>query len=698
MSIIRAGCLLVLLLLAPSVWAQNPHPRIWLDSATMTQLHALVAANDPTWIALKADADAYVAETVPAYDRNACGANQICYTYEGSGYLDALEKLALAYKMTGNTAYSNQAKAILNALVAAGLPPEQVDSGYPSRNIVLGLALAYDWCYDQLSASEKMNYTNLLDTWWTWVQASGYQWNCSSGACPTAYGNYFSGHLLGFGLAALAVEGDDTNAAAIETVVLNNFNAYVVPAFTTGGFSGGYAVESYNYGGNTFLRLFQYMRGMTTAGKTDLFNSYMSWVKQVAKNTLYEVRPDHWSITDEGTWSGDYARVFYRSFPYDMSGFLNGTTEGGWLKQLFNSLATPPAPTPASLYVPGTFDLFLYKNSQSPIDYTATQPTSFFSPVDEHTIVRNDWTASAVHTTFRGGTVGVYADHEQRAAGHITIQRGSDYLLITAGQWDGATGLTGQPSTYDQASWHVNTLFYWDGGTNCLDQDSNGGQYAGCQMFWGTPNSVNHKEGTGYTFQEAPLQNAYLDNHGNKTISEYVRSFVNIGGDVDFVFDRITAPSSSTRKLEWHTPALASATPPGNATEIALNGNIASATVGNSKIWIKTLLPASPTLNRMTDVITWDVTTLMGTQRFEVSDPNASSCSTNCPFLTVLSPTASSVAAMPATTLITATGYDGAIYDDGTLPRVALFSVDDRIHSSVTYTASYSAGLTGRRP
>jgi len=689
--------LLVFLFLPCSLWGQSAHPRIWLDSDTLTHLRHMVAAKDRTWIAMKADADAYVRDTVPAYNKSACGRNQICYTYDGSGWLDALEKLSLAYKLTGKTSYSNQVKAILNAMVAVGVAPERVNSGYPSRNIVLGLALAYDWCYDQLSSTDKTNYSNLLDTWWMWVQAHGYQWNCAGGECPNGYGNYFGGHLLGFGLAALAVEGDDANSAAMQAVILNNFNTYVVPAFGSGGgFQGGYAVESYNYGGSHFLRLLGYMWGMTTAGKTDLLNNNIAWVKTIATNTLYEERPDLWSITDEGGWTGSYPRVMYRNFPLELSKFLNGLTEGGWMQYLYNHMVTPTSGAPASLYAPSTFESFLYNTGQTAVDYTASQPLYHFSPGDGHTLVRTDWTTSAVHTTFSGSSKMNYADHESHSAGHISVQRGLDYLLVNAGEWAGPTGNVGGPQADDIPNWHKNTLFYWDQGTDCLSQTGSGGQYAGCQMFWSTANSVNHAETAGYVFQEAPLQNAYLNNRGLETLTGYTRSFVNIDGDVDFVFDRITAPATSQRTLEWHTPALRSALVPGNATAINVSGNIASATVGRSTIWIDTLLPLSPLISKVTDVQNWTVTTQMGTQRFEVSDPNASSCSTNCLFLTVLASTPSRISSMPFTKLISTSNYKGAIYNDGTLARIALFSADGTSQTGVNYEANYSASLTGR--
>jgi hypothetical protein len=680
---------LLLLLMSDSVLAQVSHPRIWLDSATLKRLNALVVAKDPTWLAVKADADTYLRYSVAPY--RTCAAKQICYEYEGFGWLGPVEELSLAYKLTGNTAYSNQVKAVLNVFAAAGSAPCQVDSGYASRTAVLALALGYDWIYDQLSSTDKANYTGVLDSCWTWVQANGYQW--AAGGQP--YGNYFGGHMLGYGLAALAVEGDDSNSASMQTTILNNFNNYVVPAFSTGAFQGGYAIESYNYGGNHFLRLFQYMKAMQTAGKTNLFTTYLSWLKAVANNTTYELRPDLWAVTDEGDWTGDVVRVLYQTFPYDLAGLLDGTTEGGWMQYMFNHLNTSASLTSYSYWAVNQFDSFFYNVGQTAVNYTATQPTYLYSPGDQHTIIRTDWTTSAVHTTFTSD-VQNWADHQSHLAGHVSIQRGSDYLLVNAGMWNGSNGVSGSPSAADlYPNWQRNTLYYYDGGTNCLL--TSGTQYSGCQMFWGTSNasSVLHKEASDWAYHKANLRPSYLNNNAQTTITAYYRSFVNIN-DIDFVFDRISAPSTSTRQLYWHTPALSSATPPGNARAISLNGAVGSATVGSSKIWIDTLLPASPTITQATGLNGWGSSTLVGTQEFIVSDPNASSCSTNCLFLTVLAPTASSVASMPTTSLISAGNFKGALYNDGVLPRVALFSADGTSQTKITYTVIYSSGLSGR--
>ena len=98
----------------------------------MTRLNTLVAANDPTWVALKARADVLAAAPVAAYAKSGGSVDPICYgcvnQYRGSGWYEALTVLSMAYKMTGSTVYSNQVKAVMKVMIAAGtLKPGSVE-------------------------------------------------------------------------------------------------------------------------------------------------------------------------------------------------------------------------------------------------------------------------------------------------------------------------------------------------------------------------------------------------------------------------------------------------------------------------------------------------------------------------------------------------------------------------------------------
>lgn len=715
MCIIKYATILGLLISVTGV-AQAPHPRIWLDASVNNRLSKLVASQDPSWVALKANADMLLTATVAPYSRNAgsgicygCGAYPNGGAYAGSGWSDSILTLSMAYQQTGNVAYAKKVKDILNVMAGAGITPLSNDSGYPSRTVVVALAIGYDWIYDQLSPDDIKNYTALLTTYWTWMQFStaAYAWSGN----PNADDNYYSGYIVGFGLAGLAMEGDTPTAISVQSKILESFSTYLSgPAgvFQNSG-AGGYPIESYNYGQNSFSRFIQYMWAMKTAGKTDLLAANSPWIRTAAKSLIYNLKPDMWSVTDEGAFSGSFSKILTQNYPLLLSAVLSqyeAYTEGQWMQwMLANIGATPLTGGTPRNYRPSVFEAFTYKMSVAPWSYD-DQPLAYFSPGDKHLYVRKDWNKSSVYMTFNGGTkttnVGNYTNHQNHSAGHVSVQRASDYLLIGMANWFGANGITGSPSYISDGgpSWKFNTMFYWDGGSTttgqCYSQTSSNGQYAGCQMFWGKANTLTHLETDTYSFSKADLLPAYLNSAGKTSLSAYYRTFLDIGGDLAFVYDRVaTTLPSSTRQLYWHTPALTTAAVPGNATALSISGSTASATVGNSTIWIKTLLPATATIGTATDLTYWGSSASMGTQHFEISDPNAST-SANTVFLTVIAPTDAGLQSMPSTALIDGGAYKGAIYDDGATARVGLLSADGTPQTSATYAVPSDFGKPGR--
>jgi len=622
----------------------------------------------------------------------------ILYAYEGDGWYSALQALALAYKVTGNPAYSNQAIILMDAIAASGSGPLKVDSYYPSRNLPSGMALAFDWVYDELNPTQIANYVALMEAWWTTMKSG---WGTISNGCD----NYFSGHILGFGLAAIALEGDDAAAPAILTDgthgILTLTNSKLVPDFRSGCFAGGTAPESYSYGGATFMRYFQFFWAMQTAGKASSIVDgatpapILDYEKTAATSLMYNMRPDLWAITDEGEWTGNYTRLYYPSYGYQLALLTAGTKEGNYLNWLFanNTVSSAPGGI-GSAYVLTASPLtnFLYAQQSPIVTSPAALPLSYVSAGDLHTFVRSDWTTSAVHTTFMGGVLGSSrwtGYHEMLTAGAVSIQRGSDYLLINAGQWRGADGYSGSPTSFNRDSVWLNTFSLTDTtgsgaycyigsyyGIGCNNQNTYAGEI---------PAIVATKGTADYTFAEADLTLAY-GQASHRPLSVYHRSLLSVGG-IDFVFDRAVVVNYATagRKLMWHWPA--------NAT-YSLAGTTETIMKGDSALYLTTLLPTAPKINVVQDATTWSGGVPLGTMRMEVSDPHeASAPSAN--FLTVLAPIAA-IAPSPTSTLITVPGFYGALYDDGAAPRIALFAADGTVQTSATYSAQYDSLLAGR--
>ena len=601
------------------------------------------------------------------------------YGYEGLDWQSMLEVLGIAYQVTGNAAYASKGIELIDYIASLGvagmLAPEAIDSGFPSRSAIYGLAIGYDWLHDRLTADERSAVAQALNLWFDWFKRAAFE---NSGP---AYGNYFGGHVMGFGLAGFATEADNPRGPEIVAYIGGLFQTCVAPAFATGGFAGGYPVEVYTYGTNHFQRLLYYMLAVKTATGDDLI-SRTDYAQKIARNLLYNLKPNNWQVSDEGDFAGDYTGVLQPSLPIVLSSLLAGTTEGLWMQHLSQSLTAAPL----GGQVADSFVQFLFADRARPAaDYRLTQPTWFRSPGDEHLYRRSTWQPDAVWTSIAGGTTN-WASHQMRGAGHIAMQRGNDYLLVNSGQWKGSTGDFGTPQAFDLRSWRGNTLFVDDfGGYLFTDVD-----YAGGQGYWGSNSVLAQDGGADFGYMKTDLTTAYSvgdrKSWDSRSVRFFHRNFLSMGNGVVVVFDRMQfLKANYIKKLYFHlNPA---GGPP------AISGDTASIRAGSSALFVRTLMPAAPVLAAAADPVS-ATDSRTSTYRLEVSDSVAG---TTFNALHVLVTTASSTASMPATVRLQSTNGTmvGAMVTDGSAQRIGLFSADGTPQSSVSYTANYASGQAG---
>lgn len=588
--------------------AQVSHPRIWLDSSTSTRLNAMVAANDPAWVAMKARADALVAAPVSPYTYSS-GSDPICYgcanQYRGSGWGEALTVLSMAYKMTGDTAYSNQVKAVMKVMIAAGTAPILGDNGYEVRNFVGQLGIAYDWIYDQLSVTsdtigvgsgnDVSNLTALLEGYWTAVNsnvARSYEWY---GTACQPEGNFYWGYMKGFGLAAIAFEGDDADTLTIRSDLASRMSSCVAPYMNGAGlYSGAYNMQGTAYANQ--YHILDYIWALQTAGEANTLPSsfdYTVWMKRLVRQIIHFTtpKPGFWQYLDEGDVQGNntYTNNIYKSMLNRLPLLLSGTVEGGWAQYMLNRYAGPSD---------GVVTEFLNKSSIAEVDFTATEPLSYLSPGDYHSFMRSDWTSSAAQSVFTGNQVNG-PGHQALNWGSVTMRRGSDYLLVNPNSCMEANcyGPGGGSDYGNTAPWMVNGLFMDDstayGSTGFQYCTANLGgaatnTYAGCQNTWITTPvpPLAHVEAPTYAYSKVDLTRAYGNNKYSlaSPLSKYQRSWVSTG-DVSFVYDNVVAltPAGGHRSLYWHIPT---------AATTSAAGPVVSSTSGSSKLWINTLLPS----------------------------------------------------------------------------------------------------------
>jgi hypothetical protein len=601
------------------------------------------------------------------------------YGYQGLEWQSMLEALGIAYQVTANAAYASKGIELIDYIASLGvagmLAPAAIDSGFPSRSAVYGLAIGYDWLHDRLTATERTAAITALNLWFDWFKRAAFE---KSGP---AYGNYFGGHILGFGLAGFATEADNPRGPEIVAHIHGLFETHVAPAFATGGFAGGYPVEGFVYGSNHFQRLLSYMLAIETAtGTASIARS--GYAHQIARNLLYCLKPNNWQVSDEGASGGDYSGVLQPSLPIMLSSLLAGTDEGKWMQHLHRNLAAPPHGGQAT----DSFVRFLFNDRARPAaDYRLTQPTWFHSPGDHHFYRRSSWQRDAVWTSIAGGTAH-WAGHQMRGAGHIAIQRGDDYLLVNSGQWKGSTGDFGTPQAFDLRSWRSNTLFVDDAG----DYLFTGVDYLGGQGYWGTSSVLAQEGGSDFGYMKTDLTSAYSIGDRKpwaaRSVRYFYRSVLSMGNGVVVVFDRMQfLRANYVKKLYFHL------NPAGG--QPAISGNTASIRAGSSALFIRTLMPAAPRLAAAADPVSAEDSRAI-TYRLEVSDSVAT---TTFDALNVLLATASSTTSMPTTIRLQSTdgAMVGAMVADGTVHHVGLFSADGAPQASVAYDANYPSGAAG---
>jgi hypothetical protein len=645
---------------APDYLPDGAHPRIFLTSSVISDLQAKVAANDADWLVLKARADVIVARTVAAYNRTETPEGYIYYSYEGLPWLEAAQVLGIAYKATGTTTYRDKLLELGAAIAAAGNAPIIVDVGFPTRSVAVAAALIYDWCYDSLGTTLKNNLITAMNGWYSML------YNGTDGMYIPLNGNnnYLGGHILGMGLCGIATYGDNATASSILALAKSWWDGPVVTMFANEG-QGGAILESYNYGPNHIARIMQYALAIKTATERDIYSSYSS---ALITNFFYSLKPNRWQSTDEGDMAGSFTGIMGKNLPLLLS-TLDGSTQGDKIAYFTDNMATPYGGDASALalqYV-GSFDHVLFKNSRTRTDYRTTSPTYYHSLGDNHLFTRSDWTDTAVWASFMGGAAHS-VDHQIRVAGHVTMQRGNDYMLVTAGQWKGTDGVTGAPETFTNTNNNQNTLY-----TNGALNSRYGSNYVGGQGAWGVLNSVLKSQSNSTArYMKSDLTTAYDGNDGTlpgRDLIYWHRNFLHLGGSLFVLYDRVRMKDTVVSKeFRFHL---------NNQSTNTNVSKLVKSLKGSSALFIKPIYPTTAAVS----VAASD--NAVGSPVAKVTD---SATSTDFNPLTVLVLGANDLAD-PSITGIDTTSMLGV----ETGGKVAMFSKDGTERTTVSYTTGATA-------
>jgi hypothetical protein len=735
------------------------HPRLLLDPPTLARLKARQAANDASWRALKTRADALATYRVLKYEYDTRTDEQndaIFYDYQGEGWLAATMPLALAFQITGDGSYSAKLVELADELLRAqtdphnqpptGVLPLQVDDYYPTRNLGPVLGIIFDWCYDALGSDRRAKLVGLMNAYFDDLRANAYERN------DHASGNYLPGHLLATATMGYASFGDNPRAQELidwarirfdgtpsPRVAADNVPDDTVDQLFAGGFKpeiardyngpavatapalGGFPVQGWAYGSETFARLIDYLLMVRSATGEDLLTPHLSWFSQILRAQKSSLLPNRFLIDPVGDWGGDQGAVILRLLPARLAHVLAGTADGPGAQHFAVAEIAESTIPDVTVYPLSEWEDFLYADPTRPsAELTLPPYYTGFGPAypragatngaRPYFLVRSGWKEDATWAALNMGCAW-YDDHQHADAGSLIVARGGDFLLVDAGSWKGdagSSGVVGSSTEEDNAA-AANTLWFDDFGEfqrPWIGGDNRDPQYAGGQAIYGKDEVVAAELTDGYAYVRSDLSTAYNRSGDpadqvDRKLDHFYRSVCYVrAADLFVVYDQTAAKPSSNprgpyrRQLRWHLP-----------DKPTVAGARAAVEQGASRLQIDTLLPARPTIAAVDEshnpdpcdgVVTpctpyEDWQSRSGTWRLEVRDPREPLA---LPFLTVLQPGAKGdQAGTPA--LVTA--KDGTmvgarvVRSDGTA-TVVLVNADERQVPNPVTAVSYDAG------
>lgn len=422
-----------------------------------------------------------------------------------------------------------------------GLSAVQPDAGYQMRTFNPALAYGIDllFNYTGLTTALKNEFVNILNTQLTWYKQYGYE---NSGV---NLGNYFIEGLVNATMyTAYGTDGINSSSQQYKNDTKSYLQDRIFKALNID-IPGGYGPQG-QYTEAVFtdlITLFSLYKDITG---TDLL-AQTEWTDNMIRASIHGTKPDQKTFYDGGDWDDYPARP--------MTGMINT-----YLIQLPNNAMAPYArqylkdlnytPTPAGAT----------KN------YKTDFPLSYLCKTSSPLYARSDWSNNAVWLSFVA--YNLLGDHQHYDQGHFSIQRGADYLLINGGQY-------GALSTI-----YNNTLLFDDRGAGNISV------YPPGQGGWGSSNKITKYEAAkSYVYSQADFTSAYQSNQGTaNSVTAAVRSVLYIRPGIIIVHDKANVKNANVKKIfNLNFPSAPT-----------LNGNVYTETVGNSNLFIKSLLPNTP--------------------------------------------------------------------------------------------------------
>jgi hypothetical protein len=438
----------------------GPHPRIWLDDATLASARNAAKRTGSATARILARCRGLQGSREPNL-------------YMGLGWGANASGCALAYRITGEARHAEAALVYFRALLddwqtvgdgAGGDDVVRHDSGYAMRAFGPHAALAYDWLHDAPGMTEELraHARARFAAWTNWYYGKGYRHD-SPGT------NYHAGYLLAVTLIAIA-QGGEAGAAGARLwrhVADTVWGQHMAEALVEDGvLDGGDWGEGWQYGALAVVSYATAARAMIEQGV---------------------------AVPGAEAWAGSLlARHMHALLPNGKATFIGGDTqeEGPNIApHAYTLLAVIAGPAPAlaqawaqaelhtlGLEVPAK-DFAVYAalaeaRAVAPAPAPrATTPTAYLALGTGAFYARTAWTPDAVFSAMlcvRKRRM----DHQPPNAGNWVLTRGGDDLLVDPSHYGSLSSLTSNTPTVEsahlpeeyrpsQAFWSEKTRYAW---------------------------------------------------------------------------------------------------------------------------------------------------------------------------------------------------------------------------------------------
>ncbi len=522
------------------------HPRIYI-AANKARLTAALTANTPAASRFKNVVDNFVNGT----------------NYWGFEAWNA----ALLGPLTGDPKYCTKAISVVDAYVAAeeqkissGAKPTVAGNSYLEVGGVIGdLALTYDWCFDQVSASQKsrwLAYANQA-VWNVWHPDQAkwgnvtYPWTGWSTNNPSD--NYYYSFMRATMLLGLATKGETPQGDEwITQFRVTKLIGQLVPTFDAQ-LRGGGSREGTAYGVSQRSLFHLYDVWMATTGEK--LQAKTKHARQSLRSAMHQVVPTLDRIAPTGDQPRDHEALFYdyqRAYLLELISMYPNDYTAGRAKSLLAGSNLPQMARPEMM----VYD-FLYANDV-PVRPLEEMATDYYASGIGQVYSRSGWDKQATWMNLTGGA---YTES------HAHQDQGS--LMIYKGGWMSADAVMQSQSGIIQDT-TAHSLVRLRSGSGDIKQKVNT-----------TSKTVGLHQGDGFLYAAVDTTAAY---GGDANVSKVQREVVFLKPNVIVVYDRVATGSGTSQIWQIATP-----------TRPTVSGANATITNGGHSMTVQRLAPASAT-------------------------------------------------------------------------------------------------------